>query len=76
MIVDTTSLSVMVQSIGLPHKDGDKVRYLAHCIAKHFFMCHLLAFHSLQSIFLLIAYTCTCPIIKPLDKSNTMSTTR
>ena len=30
MIVDTTSLSVMVQSIGLPHKDGDKVRYLAN----------------------------------------------
>jgi hypothetical protein len=26
MIVDTTSLSVMVQSIGVPHKDGDKVR--------------------------------------------------
>jgi hypothetical protein len=25
MIVDTTSLSVMVQSIGVPHKDGDKV---------------------------------------------------
>ena len=33
MIVDTTSLSVMVQSIGLPHKDGDKVRYLVHCTA-------------------------------------------
>ena len=29
MIVDTTSLSVMVQSIGLPHKDGDKVSNLA-----------------------------------------------
>ena len=25
MIVDTTSLAVMVQSIGVPHNDGDKV---------------------------------------------------
>lgn len=29
MIVDTTSLSVMVQSIGIPHKDGEKVSYIS-----------------------------------------------
>jgi hypothetical protein len=34
MIVDTTSLSVMVQSIGLPHKDGEKVRHPAHCLTQ------------------------------------------
>jgi hypothetical protein len=32
MIVDTTSLSVMVQSIGVPHKDGDKVQT---CLIPH-----------------------------------------